>query len=103
MLAKLTKQPDYESVKQQLIEEAIAWSIEQLCFIKERHEEREESRYQRSKDEGGELYQKEPFDDYTNGNPEAFITKIYLEYITKIDALDVDEILSMDLPKGLRM
>lgn len=103
LLAKLTKQPDYESVKQQLIEEAIAWSIEQLCFIKERHEEREESRYQRSKDEGGELYQKEPFDDYTNGNPEAFITKIYLEYITKIDALDVDEILSMDLPKGLRM
>ena len=101
LLAKLSKQPDYESVKQQLLEEDMTWFIEEFDFRKKRHEDKEESRYQRSKDKGGELYEKEPFDDYTNGNPEAHITKIYLEYIKKVDALEVDEILMMDLPKGL--
>lgn len=103
LLAKLSKQPDYELVKQQLLEEGITWFIEQFYFRKKVHDEKEEHRYQLSKDEGGELYEKKPFDDYTAGNPEAHIKKIYLEYIAKIDALDVDEILIMDLPKGLRI
>lgn len=102
LLAKLSKQSDYESVKQKLFKEGIQQDLEKLIFRRKIHEDEEESRRQ-SCIKSNEAYEIYPFRGYTGDDPEAYYKKEYLEYIAKVDALDVDKILSMDLPKGLRM
>ncbi len=102
LLAKLSKQSDYESVKQKLFKEGIQQDLEKLIFRRKIHEDEEESRRQ-SCIKSNEAYEIYPFRGHTGDDPEAYYKKEYLEYIAKVDALDVDKILSMDLPKGLRM
>ena len=102
MLAKLSKQPDYESVKQKLFKKGVKQDTTELIFMKKRHEDKENSRRQ-SCMKLNEAYEIYPFRGYTGNDPEAYYEKEYLKYIAKVDALDVDEILAMDLPKGLRM
>lgn len=102
LLAKLSKQPDYESVKQKLFKKGVKQDTTELIFMKKRHEDKENSRRQ-SCMKLNEAYEIYPFRGYTGNDPEAYYEKEYLKYIAKVDALDVDEILAMDLPKGLRM
>ncbi len=102
LLAKLTQQTNYEVVKQQLLKEGIEQDTQDLIMRRERHEDKEKYRRQIC-EKSDIIYVEDPFRGYTGDDPEAYYKKEYLEYIAKVDALDVDDILSMDLPKGLRI
>lgn len=95
-LARLTKQPDYESLKKEYIKKDLAWSVKDYLFNKKCHDDLEKS-YAEELDD----YEPHPYGLIIEGNIEEFFKKELEEYITELEALDVDELLAMDLPKAM--
>ncbi len=92
LLAKITKQPDYEAIREKLIKEGIAHRIAYKKFEEGKHE-REQAQLIKENPE----YEIKPFTWFSDEE----LADSFMKQVAIIDGLDVDELLAMKLPRAI--